>query len=253
MKIYAVLNQKGGVGKSTLTANLAAGLARDGRAVLAVDLDAQAGLTQSLLGPRAAGVKAGAYEILAARAKAADVIIEARPGLRLVPATPELAAADFELAGVPGRERILAGALADIRGAEVALIDCGPSLGLLSVLALGAARGVIVPVLAEYLAVAAVARLIETIERTRAGINPRLALAGVVVCRYDGRRILNREAAEDLRRVFGAAVYKTMIRENITVAESPSYGQTVAEYRPGSHGAEDFAALTAEFSRRELS
>jgi chromosome partitioning protein len=172
--------------------------------------------------------------------------------LRLIPSTENLAAAELELADVPGRERLLAGVLADVRGADVALIDCGPSLGLLSVLALGAARGVLVPVLAEYLAVTAVGRLVQTIERIRAGINPRLALAGVVICRYDERRILNREAAEDLRRHFGDKVYRSMIRENITIAEAPSYGKTVAEYRPASHGAEDFAALTREFMRRQL-
>lgn len=236
MRTYAILNQKGGCSKSTTAANLGAGLARAGRAVLAVDLDPQGGLTSSLLGARARDVKAGTYEALTGRAKAAEVIIEARPGLRLIPATVNLAAAELELAAVPGRERILADVLGDIRGADLALIDCGPSLGLLSVLALGAARGVLVPVLAEYLAVAAVGRLVETIDRIREGVNPRLELAGVIICRFDERRILNREAAEDLRRHFGDRVYRTVIRENIAVAEAPGFGQTIFEYRPASHG-----------------
>ena len=251
MRIYAIANQKGGVGKSTTAANLAGDLARAGRRVLAVDLDAQAGLTFSLMGStRAREIKAGTYELLTGRAGAAEVIVEARPGLRLIPATEALAAAEVELAGVQGRERILADALAGVQGVDYALLDCGPSLGVVSIMGLTTARAVLAPVLAEYLAVVAVGRLVQTITRIRAGLNPRLELAGIVITRYDERRVANREGAEDLRRVFGKRVYDAMIRENIAIAESSSHGFLIVEYRPGSHGAEDYEKLTREFLRR---
>jgi len=256
LTIYAVLNQKGGVGKSATAANLGAGLALAGRRVLTVDLDPGAGLTQSLLGPRAQG--AGAYELLTSRLEASAVIIDrviAAPkkggSLAVIPAALNLAAAEVELADDPGRERILARILAEVKGFDTVLIDCGPSLSLLSVMALTAAAGVLVPVLAEFLAVAALARLQDTIDRVRVKLNPGLEIFGILATRFDARRLLNVQALEDLRKHFGGKVFKTVIRENIAVAEASGFGQTIFEYRPGSHGAEDYTTLTREFLRRE--
>jgi chromosome partitioning protein len=255
LKIYAVLNQKGGVGKTTTAANLAAGLALAGRAVLAVDADPQAGLTASLLGAQAG---AGLYEVLTGKADAAEAIIPEilqplkRGGsLALLPATIDLAAAEIELQAVPGRERILAEALGKLRGFETCLIDLPPSLSILSILGMTAAGGLIIPVQCEALALAALGRLMESVAMIRRGLNPKLEIFGILPTRFDARRRLNLEALARLREHFPGQVFKTIIRENVSLAEAAGHGRPIFTYRAGSHGAADYADLVKEFMRRE--
>lgn len=249
MRTIALLNQKGGVGKTTVTANLGAGLARAGREVLLVDLDPQAHLTRGL-GLIPEELERTVYDVLQGAAPAKEAFVEVK-GLTLLPASLALSGADLTLAGVAGRELLLRDALEDVRGFDYVLLDCPPSLGVLTLNALTAAREVVIVTEPEFYALAGIADLVgKTVETVKKRLNRGLTITGVVVNRYNARRKLAGEVTERLRAHFGEKVYRTFVRNTSALAEAPGHGKTIFEYRPTSPGAEDFAALTKEVEGR---
>lgn len=265
VRIIAVMNQKGGVGKTTTVANLGVGLTRLGQRVLLMDLDAQAHLTASLgleeLPPHAAT----SFDVLDGQASLLQAAIPlpgsgsglgSGPGsgtLRLVPGTLALSGADVVFAARIGRELLLRKALADATAAEFdcILLDCPPNLGVLTLNALCAAREVLVPVQAEYLALQSLAELMRTMDAVREHLNPGLTLCGVVLTRFSRTKTLNREVAATLREHFPDRLFEARIRENVALAEAPGFGQDIFRYRPGSAGAQDYLQLAKELLRKE--
>lgn len=244
-RIIALINQKGGVGKTTSTLNLGVALAKLGKKVLLIDLDPQAHLTYSL-GIKAHELRYTIYELLKEETSVKNTIIE-KFGVHIVPANLNLSGADLELAKVAGREFLLKGAYEPIRGTyEYVLIDCPPSLGLLTLNALVLAEEVFFILQAEYLALQGVSKLINTVEVVKRRLNSCLEVTGVAACRYDQRKNLNKEVVEIIRNHFKEKVFETMIRDNISLAESPSYGMSIFDYKPKSYGAEDYTLLAKE-------
>lgn len=248
MQTIALFNQKGGTGKTTSAVNIAAGLVRLGRRVLLVDMDPQANATLSL--GIAGELEKTTFEVLDGTITATDAIHD-RGGLSVIPSGLQLAAAELRFAGVPGREMLLRDALEGI-GADFdfILIDCPPSLGLLTLNALGAATAVYIPIQAEFLPIRGIAQLLDTVELVRRRINKGLAVRGVFGTFYDGRKTLNRDVIDHIKQTFGASVFNTYIRDNVALAEAPGRGQTIFEYEPGSHGAADYLELCKEIIER---
>ncbi len=247
MKILAVINQKGGVGKTTACANLGAALARKGLRVLLVDLDPQAHLSISFDQVPPVG-DPSIYTLLGGRHGLVDV---ARPtstkGLFIAPTNLDLSGAETEFSAEIGRETLLRDAFDDwkITGeeADVVLMDCPPSLGLLSLNALVAADHVLLPVQAEFYALQGMAQLLDVMDRVRRRLNPPLDTVGVLVGLYSKQRRLSREVLDELDRHFGDLVLHPFVRVNVRLAEAPSHAQTIFEYSPRSGAAEDFSAL----------
>jgi len=253
----SVVNQKGGVGKTTTTVNLGAALAAKGKRVLLIDIDAQSNLTTHLgmevkedaedLNEVPQGPEWTIYDVLKGNKKIQDVIIRRSETLHVVPSSLLLSAADLELGGVVGRELLLKRAIEKVRDQyDVILIDCPPTLGLLSLNALAAVDKVIVPVQSEYLALHGVRQLLDTIDQVRNVYNPNLVVGGVLICLHDSRKKLARAVADTIRAYFGQLVFSTVIRENVALAEAPAKGQTILEYMPKSSGADDYVALAEE-------
>jgi chromosome partitioning protein len=249
--IIALANQKGGVGKTTTAVNLGVLLARSGLRVLLVDIDPQGNATSSL-GIDKSNLSATIYDVLIDRFPVNRAAITTdRPGLSLVASTPMLAGAEVELVGLSERERRLAHALSIAQSNyDVILIDCPPSLGLLTVNALTAARYVIVPIQCEFLALEGVGQLVTTIDLVKRQLNPPLDIIGVLMTMYDVRTRLSANVVEEVRRYFPHRIFETVVPRSIRLAEAPSYGQSISEYDAHSRGAQAYAEIAAELTRR---
>jgi len=245
-RVVAVANQKGGVGKTTTAVNLATAFAAGGRRVLVLDLDPQANATTGLGAPEDAVVTS--YTLLLGEAGFdAAVAASAVPGLDVVPSSPDLAAAEIEFGPRPRREFVLAEALrGHLGGYDDVLIDCPPSLNLLTINALTAADKVLVPLQCEFYALAGVAQLMDTVARVQRSLNPRLTLQGVVLTMYDRRNNLCESVAADVRGHFHGKVYKTVIPRNIRLSEAPSHGLPALLYDRRCAGARAYSRLAGE-------
>ena len=253
-RIHAVVNQKGGVAKTTTAINLATALAATGRRLLVVDLDPQ-GNASTGLGIASDRRRLGAWDLLLAGARLSDAAMGTDiAGFDLVPSTGRLFGAELELADTPSRETRLRDALAGARRHyDYVLIDCPPSLGLLTVNALTAAERVLVPLQTEFLALEGLVLLKQTIEAVRAALNPRLAYAGILLTMSDRRNRLSVEVEADVRGhpEFGRLVYDTIIPRNVRVSEAPSHGKPVIVYDMKASGSQAYIRFAGEFLRRE--
>ena len=251
MRTIAVLNQKGGVGKTTTVANTAAALAAAGSRVVAIDLDPQSHLTIHL-GIEPKTVEAGSYKVLIQSARFEEQIMLVRPNLWLLPANIDLVGAENELVNVVGREIILREALESSKdNFDYCLIDCAPSLGLLTLNALAAAEEVLIPLQPHFLALQGFGQLLQTVDLVNKRINPNLKVKGILLCMFDSRASLPNEVRADIEQFLSdargtnsawaeAQILPTFIRRNIKLAEAPSYGKTIFEYEQNCHGAEDY-------------
>lgn len=247
-KIYTLVNQKGGVGKTTTAINLGAYLARLGQRVLIVDLDAQANAT-SCLGVDKSEIKAGTYEALLGLTPAASLLWK-NPDLRLwlLPSSPSLAGAEVELVDTPRREYRLREALEPLGGQyDYILIDCPPSLSLLTINGLLAARdGVIVPVQCEYLALEGLGQLMQTLQRIRVSLFPEMKIRGLVMTMFESRTNLSADVVAEVRKFFPSQVFHAIIPRSIRLAEAPSQGKPISAHAPESTGAQAYEALARE-------
>ncbi len=248
-RTIAILNQKGGVGKTTTTINLAAYLARSGKRVLVCDLDPQ-GNSTSGLGVEKQGLSATLYDVLFSRAKASDITQKVTAdGVFLLPANAQLAAAEVELVAVANREFQLKQVL-DGLDYDIILIDCPPSLGLLSVNALTASTDVLVPVQTEYYALEGLSQLLSVITQVHTALNPSLNLLGIILTMYDSRTSLSEQVKAEVEKHFGTKLFNTVIPRNVRLAEAPSFGKTIAEHDKWSKGARAYKALAKELEKR---
>jgi chromosome partitioning protein len=248
-RVIAVANQKGGVGKTTTAINVAAALALQGHATLLVDLDPQGSATTGV-GVRPGGADETIYEsLLGGRPISETIHRTSIDRLDVVPATRDLVGAEIELVGVPDREHRLHEALGPVRQQyDFIIIDCPPSLSLLTVNALRAADAVLVPLQCEYYALEGLTALLDTVGRVRETLNPSLALDGLVLTMFDGRNSLARQVQDEVRTHFGDQVFRTVIPRNVRVSESPSHGMPVLVYDPASRGAVAYRALARELA-----
>lgn len=252
MRSFAFANQKGGVGKTTTAVNIGAFLAWQGRRVLLIDLDPQGNASASV-GIDRFTLPASVYDVFVGGATLREVLTpSAMELLTVVPSTPMLAGAEIELANAHEREFILRGALATLRDEfDHILIDCPPSLGILTVNALCAADFVVVPVQCEYLALEGLAQLMQTISLVRENLNPRLELFGLVMTMFDPRARLGTQVIQEVRAHFPNEIFETWIPRNVRVAEAPSFGEPLVKFDIHSRGAEAYEKLTNEFLMRE--
>lgn len=254
-KIYAIVNQKGGVGKTTSVINLAANLAQIGRRVLIVDIDPQANATSGI-GVNKNSLELSMYDLLLEEASTHETIVrQEEAGLDVLPSHPALAGAEVELVNAIGREYRLQKGLEGVNGRyDYILIDCPPSLGLLTVNALTAAKdGVLIPVQCEYLALEGLSQLVQTVELVQKYLNPGLAVRGLIMTMYDSRTNLSRQVVEEVRSYFPGKVFRAIIPRNVRLSEAPSYGQPITLYAPKSPGAIAYKVLAAELLKGDKS
>ena len=259
VRVISVVNQKGGVGKTTTSVNLGAALARRGRRVLLVDMDPQGNLTDHLLGdPGDGGERTSIYDVIVeGKALAAAIVSTTTDGLFVVPSHPDLAGAELDLASVIGREVILRDALEALEAEasppfDFVFLDCPPSLGLLSLNALAASRQVFIALQTEFFAMRGLGALDKTVDLVRRRINPTLELGGIIPTLVDATR-LAREVLDEVRGHYGDKVFATKIRTNIRLAEAPSHGKHIFDYAPDSPGAADYAQLAKELEEGRAS
>lgn len=249
MRVIAVVNQKGGSGKTTVSVNVAAGLAQQGKRCLLIDIDPQANASHWF------GVKdtgRGLLDVLVGNDNLTDIIHNTEFGVDIVPSSTWMIQAERLLLGEVGAETILRRKLtALVPEWDYIIIDCPPNLGILVINALVASKEVIVPVLAQILSVVGLSQLLETLKVVKARINPDVAISGIVVCKFDARTRHSQDVLETLKNRFGSLVYNTVIRENIRVAEAPSFSQPVSIYDPGCRASTDFRELTIEIIAQE--
>lgn len=250
-RIVALANQKGGVGKTTTGINLAAGLAFQGVKTLLVDLDPQGNATSGL-GVDRESISHSIYDVILKDFPLEDAIEPTSVrDLFVVPATIDLAGAEIELVPVFSRERRLSRALEEVDGQfDVVLIDCPPSLGLLTVNALAAAHEVIIPIQCEYYALEGLSQLLQNVELVKRNLNPDLEIGGVVLTMYDARTRLSKEVADQVRAHFGPTVYRALIPRSVRLSEAPSYGEPIEAFDGMSRGAIAYRELAREFRRR---
>lgn len=253
--VIAISNQKGGEGKTTTAVNLAASLAAAERSVLLIDLDPQ-GNASSSVGYTRGTAERGTYDLLLGQAELLEVVQSTElANLDVVPASPDLAGAEIELVGVEGRESVLANALARAREAkqfrwEFVVLDCPPSLGILTLNALVAATSVLIPMQAKYFSLEGLGALVGTIDRVKAALNPKLTVEGIVFCMFDRRTNLAQQVVSEVQEHFPGRVFETMIPQNIRLSESPSFGKPALLYDIESKGAQAYLTLAKELLER---
>jgi len=250
-RVICIANQKGGVGKTTTSVNLAASLALEKQRVLLIDLDPQ-GSASSGLGVRDLAGKPTTYDVIMGEHAIADSMMQTQiEHLSLLPAHRDMVGAEVELVAVIGREFRLAEALKPVRDQfDFIVIDCPPSLGLLTVNGLSAADAVLIPLQCEYYALEGLSALLETIELIRARLNPRLAIDGILLTMFDTRNSLSHQVSDEVRRHFPELVFRTVIPRNVRLSESPSHGIPAALYDPASKGAQAYIDLARELTER---
>lgn len=249
MRIIAIMNQKGGVGKTTSVLNLGGALSRLGRRVLMIDLDPQAHLTVSS-GIDLEGIKFSIYDALTGKIPIKRIIEGISMRLSLIPSSPLLS--ELEIKKLKGSELLLKEAFKSFgRLYNYMLIDSPSSLGILTVNALCFAREIFIVIQTEYLALKSLPPLLETIDKVRESFNPKIMVTGVIACLYDQRRKIDRRVREEIKSYFKEKMFKTPIRKNVSLAESPSFGIDIFRYSPRSHGAQDYLSLAREVIRME--
>lgn len=248
VRIVAVANQKGGVGKTTTSVNLSAAIALQGKSVLLIDLDPQGNATSGVgIDPRS--LQNTIYNCIIKQINCETIVNKTNvDGLSILPSNADLAGAEIELANVDGREHHLRDAIINIKNKyDVILLDCPPALGILTINALAAANSVLIPVQCEYYAMEGLSRLIGSIERVKQSINLNLFIEGIVLTMFDARNTLARQVSEQVRGHFGSKVYQSVIPRNVTLAEAPSYGRPGILYNVASSGSQAYLSLAKEF------
>jgi len=247
-RIYALANQKGGVGKTTTAVNLGAYLASSGKRVLLIDMDPQANATSSL-GVDKMALPSSVYDLLVGGEVATHlVMLTGCMGLDLIPSSPSLAGAEVEMVSMIGRESKLKRGLDEIRQRyDFILIDTPPSLGMLTVNALTAADGVLIPIQCEYLPLEGLSQLLHTIELVRSSLNPDLSVRGLIMTMYDSRTNLARQVVAEIQQHFPTTLFRAIIPRSVKLSEAPSYGEAISAYAPDSSGGQAYAALCQEF------
>lgn len=244
-RIIAIVNQKGGVGKSTTAVNLGACLAEEGQRILLVDLDPQANATSGL-GIERDRQALSVYDALLNETGIAEIVVPSQiPGLDVAPSAIHLAGVEVELAGTDGAEGRLKQVLA-LANYPIVLLDCPPSLGVLTVNALTASTEVLIPIQCEYYALEGLGRLLHSVELVQRHLNPGLIITGVLLTMYDSRTNLSDQVADEVRRFFGGRVFESVIPRSVRLAEAPSHGKPITLYDPGSRGAQAYRALAQE-------
>lgn len=252
MKVISFVNQKGGVGKTTSCLNIGAALYEAGRRVLFIDMDAQGSLTKSTGLTGLPDSIPTVSDILTGKADAADAVIHREGIPDIIPGDIRLSGAEVELIGAAGRDFILKEAIEPLADAyDYALIDCSPSLSVLTLMALTASDRYIIPVAAQYMPLDGIVQLMHTVDLVKRRMNPNLDLTGVAVTLYDARRSLDKTILEAIKEQFGDKLFTDIVRYNSKIAEAPAYGKDVLQYAPGSSGAAAYRAITAEIIRRE--
>jgi len=250
-RVIAIANQKGGVGKTTTAVNLSACLAELGKRVLLIDIDPQGNATSGI-GVDRKRLKTSVYDVLLDEVPLLDAVVETRVrGLRLLPATIDLAGAEIELVPRISRETRLKLALDPVRDQfDFVLMDCPPSLGLLTINALTAADSILIPIQCEYYALEGLTQLMDTFRLVREALNPSLEVEGVVLTMFDGRTNLSIQVVEDVKRYFKGQVYRSIITRNVRLSEAPSHGLPITMYDARSKGAEAYMELAREVIER---